>query len=97
VDEVRIKALVAALEGVDISKVLSQATAVPVAAAAVAAPAAAAAAQRPSPSRPRKRRIRKRLRRAGSRVLGPSLAEELAIRERLVFQPSFIFHRRAFR
>ena len=41
-DEVRIKALVAALEGVDISKVLSQAAAVPVAAAA--APVAAAAA-----------------------------------------------------
>ncbi len=42
-DEVRIKALVAALEGVDITQVLSQATAMPVAAAA-AAPAAAAAA-----------------------------------------------------
>jgi large subunit ribosomal protein L12 len=42
-DDVRIKALVAALEGVDITKVLSQATAMPVAAAA-AAPAAAAAA-----------------------------------------------------
>lgn len=42
-DEVRIKALVAALEGVDIEKVLSSATAVPVAAAA-AAPAAAASA-----------------------------------------------------
>jgi len=42
-DEVRIKALVAALEGVDISQVLSQAAAMPVAAAA-AAPAAAAAA-----------------------------------------------------
>ncbi len=41
-DEVRIKALVAALEGVDITQVLSQATAMPVAAAA-AAPAAAAA------------------------------------------------------
>ena len=41
-DDVRIKALVAALEGVDISKVLSQAAAVPVAAAA--APVAAAAA-----------------------------------------------------
>jgi large subunit ribosomal protein L12 len=41
-DDVRIKALVAALEGVDITKVLSQAAAVPVAAAA--APAAAAAA-----------------------------------------------------
>ena len=41
-DEIRIKALVAALEGVDISKVLSQAAAMPVAAAA--APAAAAAA-----------------------------------------------------
>jgi large subunit ribosomal protein L12 len=43
-DEVRIKALVAALEGVDITKVLSQAAAMPVAAAAAAAPAAAAAA-----------------------------------------------------
>jgi len=46
-DEVRIKALVAALEGVDIATVLSQAAAVPVAAAAaapaVAAPAAAKA------------------------------------------------------
>ncbi len=42
-DEVRIKALVAALEGVDISQVLSQAAAMPVAAAA-AAPVAAAAA-----------------------------------------------------
>jgi large subunit ribosomal protein L12 len=42
-DEVRIKALVAALEGVDISKVLSQAASMPVAAAA-AAPAAAASA-----------------------------------------------------
>jgi large subunit ribosomal protein L12 len=41
-DEVRIKALVAALEGVDIAAVLSQAAAVPVAAAATA-PAAAAA------------------------------------------------------
>lgn len=40
-DEVRIKALVAALEGVDIATVLSQAAAVPVAAAA-AAPAASA-------------------------------------------------------
>ena len=38
-DEVRIKALVAALEGVDVSKILSQAAAMPVA----AAPAAAAA------------------------------------------------------
>lgn len=41
-DDVRVKALVAALEGVDIAKVLSQAAAVPVAAAA--APAAASAA-----------------------------------------------------
>ncbi|MFB3763819.1 MAG: 50S ribosomal protein P1 [Methanotrichaceae archaeon] len=38
-DEVRIKALVAALEGVDVGKILSQAAAMPVA----AAPAAAAA------------------------------------------------------
>jgi large subunit ribosomal protein L12 len=48
VDEVRIKALVAALEGVDIATVLSQAAAVPVVAAgaapAAAAPAAAKAA-----------------------------------------------------
>ena len=44
-DDVRIKALVAALEGVDISKVLSQATAMPVAAAAVAPVAAATAAK----------------------------------------------------
>jgi large subunit ribosomal protein L12 len=43
-DEVRIKALVSALEGVDIAKVLSQAAAMPVAAAAAAAPAAAAPA-----------------------------------------------------
>ncbi|HSD57287.1 MAG TPA: 50S ribosomal protein P1 [Methanotrichaceae archaeon] len=43
-DEVRIKALVAALEGVDITQVLSQATAMPVAAAAAAPSAAAAAA-----------------------------------------------------
>ena len=42
-DEVRIKALVAALEGVDIKAVLSAAAAAPVAAAA-AAPVAAAAA-----------------------------------------------------
>jgi large subunit ribosomal protein L12 len=41
VDDVRIKALIAALEGVDIAKVLSQASAMPVAVAA--APAAAAA------------------------------------------------------
>jgi len=40
-DDVRIKALVAALEGVDIAKVLSQAAVMPVAAAA--APTAAAA------------------------------------------------------
>jgi len=44
-DEVRIKALVAALEGVDISKVLSQATAMPVAAAAAAPVAATPAAK----------------------------------------------------
>ena len=41
-DEVRIKALVAALEGVDIATVLSQAAAVPVAAAAPVAAASAA-------------------------------------------------------
>ncbi len=44
VDEVRIKALVSALEGVDIAKVLSQAAAMPVATVAAAAPAAAAPA-----------------------------------------------------
>jgi large subunit ribosomal protein L12 len=44
-DEVRIKALVAALEGVDIAAVLSQAAAVPVAAAVPAAAAAPAAAK----------------------------------------------------
>lgn len=44
-DDVRIKALVAALEGVDISKVLSQATAMPVAAAAAAPVATATAAK----------------------------------------------------
>ncbi len=44
-DEVRIKALVAALEGVDVSKILSQAAAMPVAAApAAAAPKAGGAA-----------------------------------------------------
>jgi large subunit ribosomal protein L12 len=43
-DEVRIKALVAALEGVDIATVLTQAAAVPVAAAAAAPVAAAPAA-----------------------------------------------------
>ena len=41
-DEVRIKALASALEGVDIAKVLSQAAAMPTASAAAAAPAAAA-------------------------------------------------------
>ena len=41
-DDVRIKALVAALEGVDIAKVLSQAATVPVAAAAPVAAAPAA-------------------------------------------------------
>ncbi|MGV8174921.1 MAG: 50S ribosomal protein P1 [Methanothrix sp.] len=44
-DEVRIKALVAALEGVDIATVLSQAAAVPVAAAAAAPVAAASSAK----------------------------------------------------
>lgn len=45
-DEVRIKALVAALEGVDIAKVLSQASVMPVAVAA--APAAAATSAKAS-------------------------------------------------
>lgn len=44
-DDVRIKALVAALEGVDIAKVLSQAAVMPVAAAPVAATAPAAGAK----------------------------------------------------
>ena len=51
-DEIRIKALVAALEGVDIATVLSQAAAVPVAAAAaapVATPAAKGAAKAEEP------------------------------------------------
>lgn len=43
-DEVQIKALVSALEGVDISDVLSKATAMPVAVAAAPAAAATAAA-----------------------------------------------------
>ncbi len=43
VDDVRVKALVAALDGVDIAKVLSQAAVMPVAAAAPAAAAGAAA------------------------------------------------------
>jgi large subunit ribosomal protein L12 len=47
-DEVRVKALVSALEGVNIDTVLSQATAMPVAAAA--APAAATAASAPAPA-----------------------------------------------
>ena len=46
VDDVRAKALVAALEGVDIAKVLSQAAVMPVAAAAPAAAAAAAPASK---------------------------------------------------
>jgi large subunit ribosomal protein L12 len=45
VDEVRIKALVAALEGVDIAKVLSTAAAMPVAVAAAPAAAASPAAK----------------------------------------------------
>jgi len=44
-DEIRIKALVAALEGVDIATVLSQAAAVPIAAAAIAPVAPAHAAK----------------------------------------------------
>ena len=44
VDDVRAKALVAALDGVDIAKVLAQAAVMPVAAAAPAAAAAAAPA-----------------------------------------------------
>lgn len=49
-DEVRIKALVAALEGVDVSKILSQAAAMPIA----AAPAAAAAAPKSGGAAPAK-------------------------------------------
>jgi large subunit ribosomal protein L12 len=48
VDEIRIKALIAALEGVDIAKVLSQASVMPVAVAAAptaAAPSKAEAAE----------------------------------------------------
>jgi large subunit ribosomal protein L12 len=45
VDDVRIKALIAALEGVDIAKVLSQASAMPVAVAAAPTGAAAPAAK----------------------------------------------------
>ena len=45
VDEVRIKALVAALEGVDIAKVLSQASVMPVAVAAAPVAAATPAAK----------------------------------------------------
>jgi large subunit ribosomal protein L12 len=45
VDDVRIKALIAALEGVDIAKVLSQASAMPIAVAAAPASAAAPAAK----------------------------------------------------
>ena len=47
-DDVRVKALVAALEGVDIAKVLSQAAAMPVAAAAPAAASGSAAAAAPA-------------------------------------------------
>lgn len=50
-DEVRIKALVAALEGVDISKALSQAASMPVAAAAAAPTAAAAPAAAKAPAK----------------------------------------------
>jgi large subunit ribosomal protein L12 len=46
VDDVRAKALVAALEGVDIAKVLAQAAVMPVAAAAPAAAAAATPASK---------------------------------------------------
>jgi large subunit ribosomal protein L12 len=46
VDDVRAKALVATLEGVDIAKVLAQAAVMPVAAAAPAAAAAAAPASK---------------------------------------------------
>jgi large subunit ribosomal protein L12 len=46
VDDVRAKALVAALEGVDIAKVLAQAAVMPVAAAAPAAAATAAPASK---------------------------------------------------
>jgi large subunit ribosomal protein L12 len=54
-DEVRIKALVAALEGVDITKVLSQAAAMPVAVAAAPAGAAAAAAAAPAEAKEEKK------------------------------------------
>ena len=73
VDDVRVKALVAALEGVDIAKVLSQAAVMPVAAAA---PAALPLLPR-LPPRKRKKRIRKLQRRAESRAWVPCSAEAL--------------------
>lgn len=49
VDEARIKALVAALDGINIDDAISKAAAAPVAVAAAAAPAAAAAAPAAAP------------------------------------------------
>ena len=62
-DEIRIKALVAALEGVDIATVLAQAAAVPIAAAA-AAPVAQHMPPRARPRQKSQKRIRKQQRRA---------------------------------
>ena len=73
VDDVRAKALVAALEGVDIAKVLAQAAVMPVAAAASGR---CRCCQR-LPLRKRKKRIRKLQRRAESRAWAPCLAETL--------------------
>jgi len=68
-DEVRIKALVAALEGVDIAKVLSQAAAMPVAAAA-AAPVAAAAAAAPAAKEEKKEEKKEEAEESGVEGLG---------------------------
>ncbi len=68
-DEVRIKALVAALEGVDISKVLSQASAMPVAAAA-AAPVAATAAAAPAAKEEKKEEKKEEAEESGVEGLG---------------------------
>ena len=68
-DEIRIKALVAALEGVDVSKILSQAAAMPVAAAPAAAAAGAAPKAAGCPSQGREER-RKEGRGRGGRSRG---------------------------
>lgn len=58
-DEVRIKALVAALEGVDVGKILSQAAAMPVAAAPAAAAAGAAPKAAGAPAKEEKNEEKK--------------------------------------